>query len=94
MSVALAQKQASGPELVSADVLSCVRATTRIFDAMATPDNGVPAAVTEESLQAVAAVELWFEFAIIWGIGGTLSTAGQPGCVALFSLVCTNSVMP
>ncbi len=76
---ALAQKQASAAELVCADVLSCVRATTRLFDANATPDNGVPAMMAEDMPQVVATVELWFQFAVIWGIGGPLSAAGQSG---------------
>ncbi len=75
----LAQKQSLAAEAVAVDVLSCVRATTRIFDALATPDNGVPARVPEENPQLVAVVEFWFLFAVIWGVGGSMSAAGQAG---------------
>lgn len=77
---ALAQKQTVGAELVSTDVLSCVKATTRIFDAFASPDNGIPASMTDDNPQTTAVVELWFLFAVIWGVGGSMSATGQPGC--------------
>ena len=76
---ALAQKQAGGAELVATDALSCVKATTRIFDAFASLDNGIPASIAEENLQTTAVAELWFLFAVIWGVGGSMSAAGQPG---------------
>lgn len=77
---ALAQKQMVGAELVSTDVLSCVKATSRIFDAFASPDNGMPASMAEDNPQTTAVVELWFLFAVIWGVGGSISASGQPGC--------------
>jgi dynein heavy chain len=56
------------------DRLSCVRTFTRLFDAFATPDNGVS---KEEGEGYPLLIEMWFQFAIIWGIGGPLDEDGR-----------------
>lgn len=57
-------------ELVRIDRLSCVRTFTRLFDALATPENGVS---LDEGPDAFAhMVEMWFLFSLIWGLGGSL----------------------
>jgi dynein heavy chain len=62
-------------ELVRVDRLSCVRTFTRLFDALATPDNGVS---LEEGPDVFAhMVEMWFIFSIIWGLGGSLDEEGR-----------------
>lgn len=64
-----------GRDLVRVDRLSCVRTFTRLFDALATPENGVN---LEEGPDAVAhMVELWFLFSLIWGLGGSLDEEGR-----------------
>lgn len=57
------------------DRLACVRTFTRLFDALATRDSGVSAADGPEGLAAAA--EMWFLFALIWGVGGTLDGEGR-----------------
>jgi dynein heavy chain len=52
-----------------------VRTFTRLFDALATRDNGVARDDGPEAL--AAAVELWFLFSLIWGLGGTLDADGR-----------------
>jgi hypothetical protein len=57
------------------DRLSSVRTFTRLFDALATPDNGV---AREEGADGWGAmVEMWFLFSLIWGLGGTLDQDGR-----------------
>ena len=57
------------------DRLSSVRTFTRLFDALATPENGV---ARDEGPEAWAAmVEMWFLFSLIWGLGGTLDQDGR-----------------
>lgn len=61
-------------ELVPVDRLSAVRTTTRLFDALATRDNGVHLDDGPDALAAV--VELWWQYAVIWGLGGSLDADG------------------
>lgn len=62
-------------ELVRIDRLSCVRTFTRLFDALAMPDNGVH---LDEGPDALAhMVEMWFLFSLIWGLGGALDEEGR-----------------
>ncbi|KAK9823872.1 hypothetical protein WJX72_006072 [[Myrmecia] bisecta] len=61
-------------ELVPTDRLSCMKTVTRIFDAMATPENGV---VREDTEHYATMIELWFQYAVIWGIGGPLTEDGR-----------------
>lgn len=64
-----------GRELVRVDRLSCVRTFTRLFDALATPENGV---TLEEGPDALGhMVEMWFLFSLIWGLGGSLDEEGR-----------------
>lgn len=66
---------AVGRDLVRVDRLSCVRTFTRLFDALATPDNGVS---LDEGPDAFGhMVELWFLFSLIWGLGGSLDEEGR-----------------
>lgn len=62
-------------ELVAVDKLSSVRTFTRLFDAMATHENGVNAESGHEALLTM--VELWFLFSLIWGLGGSLDEEGR-----------------
>jgi dynein heavy chain len=62
-------------ELVPVDRLSSVRTFARLFDALATKDNGVSLEDGPESFAAV--VELWFLFSMIWGLGGSLDEEGR-----------------
>jgi dynein heavy chain, axonemal len=52
-----------------------VRTFTRLFDALATPANGV--ARSEGPDAWAAAAEMWFVFALAWGLGGTLDQDGR-----------------
>lgn len=57
------------------DRLSCVRTFARLFDALATPENGVN---LEEGADVLAhMVEMWFLFSLIWGLGGSLDEEGR-----------------
>jgi dynein heavy chain len=60
---------------VPIDRLSCVRTVTRLFDALATRDNGVH---LDDGPDACAhMVEMWFIFSLIWGLGGSLDEEGR-----------------
>jgi dynein heavy chain len=57
------------------DRLSGVRTFTRLYDTLATPENGVG---LEEGPEAgTTMVELWFLFCLMWGVGGSLDEAGR-----------------
>lgn len=69
-------------ELVPSDRLSCVRTFTRLFDALATREGGVtkdapPGGGAGGPEALAAAVELWFQFCLVWGVGGTLDSEGR-----------------
>lgn len=52
-----------------------MRTFTRLFDALATPENGVS---LDEGPDAFAhMVEMWFLFGLIWGLGGSLDEEGR-----------------
>ncbi|WIA33430.1 hypothetical protein OEZ86_006562 [Tetradesmus obliquus] len=75
MDAALVYKRLQCRELVPVDRLSSVRTFARLFDALATKDNGVS---LEEGPEAFATtVELWFLFSLIWGLGGSLDEEGR-----------------
>ncbi|WIA13292.1 hypothetical protein OEZ85_006876 [Tetradesmus obliquus] len=75
MDAALEYKRLQCRELVPVDRLSSVRTFARLFDALATKDNGVS---LEEGPEAFATtVELWFLFSLIWGLGGSLDEEGR-----------------
>lgn len=64
---------------MACDRLSCVRTFTRLFDALATPDNGVGAPHSADGSLDMGdvLVELWFLFCLVWGLGGTLDEEGR-----------------
>lgn len=61
---------------------SCVRAVLRLFDALATPENGVATLSGTEGTDSdwAALVELWWQFSVAWGIGGALSVEARTSC--------------
>jgi Dynein heavy chain AAA lid domain len=59
------------------DELSCVRSVTTLFDVFATAKNGVDRRNPELLLEMM---DLWFQFALIWGIGGALDMEGRRRC--------------
>ena len=63
---------------MTVDDLSCVRGVIRLFDALATPVKGMATGLPDE--RAVV-TELWFLFAMIWGLGGSLAEDGRIRCV-------------
>ena len=69
-------------ELVVTCGLSRVRAALRLFDALATPANGVALLAGNDAEESgwLAMVELWWQFAVTWGIGGPLSQEGRKAC--------------
>ena len=69
-------------ELVATCGLSRVRAALRLFDALATPANGVALLAGNDAEESgwLAMVELWWQFAVTWGIGGPLSQEGRKAC--------------
>lgn len=62
-------------ELVPIDRLSCVRTFTRLFDALATPENGVALDDGPDAFEHM--VEMFFLFSLIWGLGGSLDEEGR-----------------
>lgn len=66
----LEYKRLNCRELVATDRLSCVRTVMRLFDALAITENGV---VPEDTEHYPTMIEMWFQFAVIWGIGGPLA---------------------
>ena len=70
----LEHKRLHCPELVPTDRLSCVRTLTRLFDALAVPENGVS---PDDAEHYPGMIELWFQFSLIWGIGGPLTEEGR-----------------
>jgi dynein heavy chain len=52
-----------------------VRTFTRLFDALATRENGVH---MDDGADAFAhMVEMWFLFSLIWGLGGSMDEEGR-----------------
>ena len=74
MEASLEHKRLQCKELVATDRLSCVKTFTRLFDALATPENGV---LPDDAEHYPAMIELWFQFSLIWGIGGPLAEEGR-----------------
>lgn len=68
----LEHKRLHCQELVSTDQLSCIRSVTQIYDAFAIPEHGVA-----PGEHYTAMMELYFQFAIIWGLGGQLTLEGR-----------------
>lgn len=71
---ALDHKNKNCEEAVHVDDVAAVRATCQLFRAFATTENGVNP--KDEDYYEVM-IELWFEFSIVWGIGGSLTEAGR-----------------
>lgn len=61
-------------ELVPCDRLAAIATTTRLFDALATTENGVD---PSDTATYVTMLENWFLFCLVWGIGGSLDDAGR-----------------
>jgi dynein heavy chain, axonemal len=61
-------------ELVPCDRLAAIITTTRLFDALATIENGVD---PSDSANFVVMLENWFIFCLVWGIGGSLDDKGR-----------------
>jgi dynein heavy chain, axonemal len=59
---------------VQVDDVASVQATFKLYQAFATIQNGVNPK-DEDNYELM--IELWFEFAIVWGIGGSLTEAGR-----------------
>lgn len=59
---------------VHVDDVASVRTTCQLFKAFATRENGVN---PKDEANYEIMIELWFEFAVVWGIGGTLTEAGR-----------------
>ncbi|KAJ3242061.1 Dynein heavy chain 2, axonemal [Chytriomyces hyalinus] len=57
-------------ELVPVPEISAVRSFTVLFDALATPENGVD--VSDQDTYP-RMIELWFLFSVIWSLGGSLT---------------------
>ena len=62
-------------ELVPVDRLSALRTFTRLFDALATPENGCNS--DDAADKYAVAVENWFLFSLLWGVGGSLDDDGR-----------------
>ena len=75
MEAALEFKRLNCRELVPTDRLSCVRTFTRLLDAVACADNGLTPELPAEQLRA--RLEPWFQFCLVWGLGGPLDEAGR-----------------
>ena len=70
MNAALEHKRLQGQELEPTDLFICVKTLTRLFDALAMPQNGV---LPDDTEHYPTMIELWFQFAMIWSIGGPLA---------------------
>lgn len=76
MGPALEQKREC-EEGIHVDDVTCVRTVCQLYTAFATLENGVDPA-DEGNFETM--IELWFQFAIIWGIGGCLDALGRRKC--------------
>ncbi|GMH41208.1 hypothetical protein BSKO_09118 [Bryopsis sp. KO-2023] len=74
MEAVLEYKRLSCSELVACDRLGCVRTFTVLFDHFAVPEHGCD---SQEAEHFPLMIEMWFLFAIIWGIGGPLDEVGR-----------------
>ncbi len=75
MEGALEFKRLNCRELVPTDRLSCVRTFTRLMDAVTTAENGLTPDLAPEAL--AGRLEPWFQFCLVWGLGGPLDEAGR-----------------
>ena len=75
MEGALEFKRLNCRELVPTDRLSCVRTFTRLMDAVTTAESGLTPDLAPEAL--AGRLEPWFQFCLVWGLGGPLDEAGR-----------------
>jgi hypothetical protein len=75
MESALEFKRLNCRELVPTDRLSCVRTFTRLLDAVAGAESGLTPDLAPEPL--AARLEPWFQFCLVWGLGGPLDEPGR-----------------
>jgi len=61
-------------ELIPITDFNAVRSLTRLFDSLATPENGID--VSDEA-NYLRMIELWFTFCVVWSIGGALDEASR-----------------
>lgn len=63
-------------DLISIAPMNGVRSLCKLFDALATPENGIDQTdQSEESLARI--IELWFLFCMIWSIGASVDEDGR-----------------
>ncbi|XP_071165421.1 dynein axonemal heavy chain 2-like [Mytilus edulis] len=63
-------------DLISIAPMNGVRSLCKLFDALATPENGIDQSdQSEESLARI--IELWFLFCMIWSIGASVDEDGR-----------------
>lgn len=74
MGATLEFKRLNCAESVPVDQLSSVRYTCALFDSLATAENGVDPSEGDERLPLV---EMWFLYALIWAMGGTVDEEGR-----------------
>lgn len=67
-------KRLNCKDVVPCDRLAAIATTTRLFDALATPDNGADPA---DAATYPTMLENWFIFCLVWGVGGPLDSAGR-----------------
>jgi dynein heavy chain len=61
-------------EIVPIDRLNGVVSLCTLFDALATPENGV---APSEGEHYVPMIELWFIFSLIWSLGASVDEDGR-----------------
>ncbi|KAJ4457121.1 putative Dynein heavy chain 2; axonemal [Paratrimastix pyriformis] len=71
---ALAFRREQCKEIVATSPLNAIQSLCRLYDCVATKENGVDPADTDFF---TGVVELWFFFALMWSVGGSLDEASR-----------------